>query len=83
MYGTGPLAAWPLFSVTSEGVAPDLVQHVRAALLSLGDSATAAGRTAACLRGWGLLVEPRGAVDVVVPQHVSHLRHDAGAWQTA
>ena len=74
VYGLGPLAPWPLFSVTHEGVAPDLVQHVRAGLLSLGDSATAAGRTAACLRGWGLLVEPRGEIDVVVPRGRSRTR---------
>lgn len=66
VYAGSPLAAWPLFSVTHAGVAPELVQHVRAVLLSLGDSATAGCRTAACLRGWGLLVEPHGAVDVVV-----------------
>lgn len=66
VYAAGSLAAWPTFSVTHVGVAPELVQHVRAVLLSLGESAAAGGRTAACLRGWGLLVEPHGAVDVVV-----------------
>lgn len=66
VYAAGALADWPVFSVTPAGVAQELVQHVRAVLLSLGDSATAGGRTAACLRGWGLLVEPQGTVDVVV-----------------
>jgi hypothetical protein len=37
------------------------------ALLELGPGAVAAGRTAAVLRGWGLLHEPRRAVEVVVP----------------
>ena len=66
VYGTGPLAPWPDFAVTHTGVAPELVQHVRAALLALGPDATAGGRTAACLRGWGLLVEPQREQDVVV-----------------
>jgi very-short-patch-repair endonuclease len=66
VYAQSPLAEWPVFSVTHTGVAPELVQHVRAALLSLGETATAAGRTAACLRGWGLLVEPLSTIDVAV-----------------
>lgn len=68
VYATAPLEPWPLFAVTHEGVARELVRHVRAAMLSLGDSATVAGRTAACLRGWGLLLEPQGVVDVAVPR---------------
>lgn len=68
VYARSSLADWPVYSVTHLGVAPELVQHVRAALLSLGDTATAAGRTAACLRGWGLLVEPVKVIDVAVVQ---------------
>ena len=68
VYSAGPLEPWPLFSVSHDGVAPELVRHVRAAVLALGDSATVAARTAACLRGWGLLLEPQGVVDVVVPR---------------
>lgn len=68
VYALEPLRGWPLFAVTHQGVSPELVQHVRAALLALGDSATAAARTAACLRGWGLLHEPQGVLDVVVPR---------------
>lgn len=68
VYGAAPLAPWPVFGVTHRGAAPELVQHVRAVLLALGESATVGARTAACLRGWGLLVEPQGVVDVVVPR---------------
>lgn len=66
VYASGPPAPWPAHAVTHLGVAPELVQHVVAALLSLGDDATAGARTAACLRGWGLLVEPLRELDVVL-----------------
>lgn len=66
VYANGPLAPWPAHAVTHLGVAPELVQQVLAALLCLGQDATAGGRTAACLRGWGLLVEPQQEQDVVV-----------------
>lgn len=68
VYAAAPLGPWPVFAVTADGVVPELVQHVRAAMLSLGEAATVGARTAACLRGWGLLVEPLGVVDVVVPR---------------
>jgi very-short-patch-repair endonuclease len=48
-------------------VDPDVVPTVRAALLELGPLAAADRRTAAVLRGWGLLHEPRRTVEVVVP----------------
>ena len=67
VYALAPLPAVPRFMVTDHGVDPDVVPAVRAVLLETGPRAAAAGRTAAVLRGWGLLVEPRRAVDVVVP----------------
>ena len=67
VYAQAPLPALPRFLVTDAGVDPAVVPVVRAALLELGPGAVAAGRTAAVLRGWGLLVEPRRAVEVVVP----------------
>lgn len=74
VYANGPLAPWPAHAVTHLGVAPELVQRVRAALLSLGDTATAAGRTAACLRGWGLLAEPVKVIDIAVARGRSRVR---------
>jgi very-short-patch-repair endonuclease len=56
----------PLFIVTDKGVAAAYVRRVRAVLLSLGDKATASGRTAAALWGWGMLVEPGRTVEVAV-----------------
>lgn len=67
VYSRAALADWPQFVVGREGPHPAFIQRVRAALLALGEQATAAGLTAACLRGWGLLHEPQGVVDVVVP----------------
>jgi very-short-patch-repair endonuclease len=67
VYAAAPLPALPRFVVGEKGVAPIYVAHVRAALLSLGDGAAACGRTAAALRGWGLLVEPSRTVEVAVP----------------
>ena len=64
VYALEPLPALPRFLVTDRGVDPDVVPVVRAALLELGPGAVAAGRTAAVLRGWGLLHEPRRAVEV-------------------
>lgn len=66
IYATDPLGSWPVFLVTSEGVAAEYVQRVRAVLLSLGPDAAAGGRTAASVRGWGLLVEPLRTVEVAV-----------------
>ena len=74
VYSTEPLGPWPVFAVTSDGVAAELVRHVRAVMLALGESATVGARTAAGLRGWGLLVEPRGVVDVVVPRGRHNVR---------
>lgn len=67
VYAPAPLAPMPLYVVSDNGVAADYVRHVRAVLLSLGDRATACGRTAAALRGWGMLVEPGRTVEVDVP----------------
>lgn len=74
VYALEPLPALPRFLVTDAGVDPALVAQVRAALLELGPRAVAAGRTAAALRGWGLLHEPRRTVEV----EVGH-GHDAAA----
>jgi very-short-patch-repair endonuclease len=67
VYAAARLAPLPRFVVTDQGVAAAYVAHVRAALLSLGGTATACGRTAAALRGWGLLVEPSRVIEVAVP----------------
>ncbi len=67
VYAMDPLPPWPQYVVTPEGLAPDHLAQVRAVLLSLGLRATASGRTAACLRGWQLLVEPARTVEVAVP----------------
>ena len=67
VYAPAPLPALPRHLVTDRGVDPDVVPVVRAVLLELGPGAAAAGRTAAALRGWGLLHEPRRTVEVVVP----------------
>lgn len=68
VYSVPPL---PRFLVTDAGVDPAYVAHARAVLLSLGPAATAAGRTAAALHGWGMLVEPGRTLEVAVP----HGRH--------
>ena len=65
VYSLTPLQPVPRFVVTEVGVAPAFALHARAALMSLGPLATASLRTAAALRGWGLLVEPR-TLDVAV-----------------
>jgi very-short-patch-repair endonuclease len=67
VYSGEPLPALPRFVVTAEGVSPVYALHVRAALLSLGDGAVAARRTAAALRGWPLLVEPGRTLEIDLP----------------
>lgn len=67
VYASAPLPPWPRFVVTDEGVSPGYVKRVRLALLSLGAGAAARRRTAAALRGWGMLVEPGRTVEVAVP----------------
>lgn len=67
VYAACPLLEAPRFVVERNGVSAAFAQRVRAVLLALGDEATAAGTTAACLRGWGLLHEPQGELQVVVP----------------
>jgi hypothetical protein len=74
VYALAPLPPRPLHLVTENGVSPAYVAHVRAALLSLGPTAAACGRTAAALRGWALLVEPARTVEVAVPHGRSHVR---------
>ena len=67
VYAAAALPPWPRFAVTDEGVHPDFLAHVRAVLLGLGPRAAACGLTAACLRGWGVLLEPLRTVDVALP----------------
>jgi len=67
VYGSAPLPDVPRFVTTDAGPAPAYVIRVLAALYALGDSATASGRTAAALRGWGMLVEPARTIEVSVP----------------
>jgi len=76
VYAVTALDPLPRFVVTEAGPAPAYVRQVRAVLLSLGPSATACARTAAALRGWGMLVEPSRTVDVAVPH--GHGRNRAG-----
>lgn len=73
VYGTCPLPPRPRYLVTDSGPSSAYVAHVRAALLSLGPKAAACGRTAAVLRGWGLLVEPGRTIEVAVPHGRSRL----------
>ena len=74
VYAVAALPPWPTYLVTHLGVAPEYVQRVRAAQLALGEAATASGLTAACLRGWGVLHEPRGQLEVMVPRGRSRAR---------
>lgn len=74
VYSTAPLPARPLHVVTHDGVSPAYVAQVRCVLLSLGPTAAACGRTAAALRGWGMLVEPSRTVEVAVAHGRSHAR---------
>ncbi|MCA1710254.1 MAG: DUF559 domain-containing protein [Actinobacteria bacterium] len=67
VYAPAALPPMPRFVVTDLGVAAAYVVHVRAALLSLGGDAVAAGRTAAALRGWPMLVEPGRSIEIDVP----------------
>jgi len=72
VYALTALPPWPRHVVTDTGPQPEHVVHVRAVLLSLGSAATATGRTAAALRGWGLLVEPSRTVEVALPHAHGH-----------
>lgn len=74
VYALASLPPWPIFVVTHKGVTAEFVQHVRAVLLSLGDTVTVSGPTAACLRGWGMLHEPLRRVDLAVPRGRSRIR---------
>ena len=67
VYSLAPLPALARCLVADRGVDPAFVTHVRAALLSLGPSTWAGGRTAAALFGWGMLVEPRRMLDLGGP----------------
>jgi very-short-patch-repair endonuclease len=64
VYAITPLGPLPRHVVVGSGVAPAYVQHVRAALMSLGPRVFATDRTAAALYGWGMLVEPARTVEL-------------------
>lgn len=74
VYAAAALPAWPTYVVTHLGVAPEFVQRARAAQLALGEAAAAMGLTAACLRGWGVLIEPLHQLEVMVPRGRSRVR---------
>lgn len=73
VYAAEHLQPLPRHLVTGDGVSPIYVAHVRAVLLSLGPRAVARGRTAAALRGWGLLVEPGRVIEVAVPHGLGRI----------
>jgi very-short-patch-repair endonuclease len=62
----------PLWLVTEDGLAPAYALHLRAWLMSWGRCA-ARRRSAALLRGWGVLVEPR-KIEIAVPRGLSRKR---------
>lgn len=62
-----PLPPWPSVLVRDGVPDPAFVTRVLGVLLQVGPRACATGPTAAALRGWGLLVEPREVVHVEVP----------------
>ncbi|MDP3712267.1 MAG: DUF559 domain-containing protein [Mycobacteriales bacterium] len=66
VYSSRPLPPWPRFVLKDAMLSEAYVVRVRAALLHLGPRAVASGRTAALLRGWALLMEPR-SVEVALP----------------
>ena len=74
VYGLAPLPAWPPVLVRDGVADPQHLLHVHAVLLCAGPGACAGGRTAAAVRGWGLLDEPVGEVDLLVPHGRSRLR---------
>lgn len=65
VYAASELVACPREVVVGDAPAPAYLAQVRDVLLGLGPGAAAAGRTAAAVRGWAMLVEPR-AVEAVV-----------------
>lgn len=71
VYAAAPLPPRPRWLVTEAGLAAGHTLAVRAVLLAWGPSVAATGRTAALMRGWDLLVEPR--------KHEVAVRHGAGA----
>ena len=72
VYALSDLPGLPRHMVTDTGVAWEYVALVRSVLLSVGIGAAACCRTAAALRGWALLVEPR-QVEIAVA-HGSDVR---------
>lgn len=66
VYAAEQLPTLPTWLVTKDGLAPAYALHARAQLLSPGRQA-ARRRTAALLRGWGVLVEPR-KLELSVPR---------------
>lgn len=75
VYAAAALAACPREVVVGDAPSPAYLARVRDVLLALGPGAAAAGRTAAAVRGWAMLVEPR-AVEAAVPHGRSRARVD-------
>lgn len=66
VYSSSPLPTRATHLVSGGSPDPAYVAQLRAALMSLGSTAMAGGRTAAVLWGFDLFVEPK-AIEVVVP----------------
>lgn len=66
VYASTPLPALPRFLIEQDLVTPEARLHARAALLALGPESALVGRSAAVLRGWGLLEDPR-ATEIGLP----------------
>lgn len=80
-----PLPQLPRFCVTESGPHPVALAWVRSALLSVGSPCWVTGTSAAMVRGWGMLNEPRAAVQlgirhgrVVLPSSTIVLRQARG-----
>ncbi len=75
VYAAAALAPCPREVVVGDAPAPAYLARVRDVLLALGPGAAAAGRTAAAVRGWAMLVEPR-TVETAVPHGRSRAHVD-------
>lgn len=73
VYAPEPLPPLPVWLVTASGLSSAFVLSIRALLMSWGPRAAARRRSAALLRGWELLVEPRKP-EVAVPRGHSRRR---------
>lgn len=67
VYAPGPLPTRARHLVSGGSPDPGYLAHVRAVLMSLGETAMAGGRTAAVLWGFDMLIEPKH-LEVVTPE---------------